>query len=201
MATKGGLVIDPGDEIGKLLDKVQELEKPRRTLENAVMRGLSYNAAVRLVPLVERAVNSSPAPQARGVASTVRAKRDRMIVVRVGAVKPALSGFRGRGGGRAKSSWSTTVAYGVALGPQSHSVSVSSFQRRPRGRSRRGGRYTVRAHTRSYGNPYRVGRRGNQSDPFSGYMSGYRERIVEQAGEEYADIILEVMRRNGWPID
>lgn len=201
MATKGGLALQlDTDPIGDLLEKVQELEKPKRTLENAVMRGLSYQAAVRLVPLVERAVNSSPAPQARGVAATVRAKRDRMIVVRVGATKPALSGFRGRGGGKAKSTWNATVAYGVALGPQAHGVRVSAHQRRPKGRKRRGGRYSVQAHSRSYGNPYRVGRRGNQSDPFSGYMSGYRERIVEQAGEEYADIILEVMRRNGWPI-
>lgn len=201
MATKGGLALElETDPIDDLLEKLQELEKPRRTLENAFVRGLSYQAASRLVPLVERAVRSSPAPQAGGVASTVRAKRDRMIVVRVGATKPALSGFRGRGGGKAKSSWSATVAYGVALGPDAHGVRVSTHQRRPRGRKRRGGRYTVQAHSRAYGNPYRVGRRGNSEDPFSGYLSGWKERIMEQAGEEYSDIILQVMERNGWPV-
>ena len=58
----------------------------------------------------------------------------------------------------------------------------------------------VASHTRAYGNTYRVPRRGSAGDPFSGYMSGWKERIVDQAREEYRDIILDVMRRLGWGI-
>ncbi len=194
---KTSLQFDPGREsINDFLERLQELEKPKRTLENSVMRGLSYQAATRLEPLVKRAVMSSPAPQARGVAASVRAKRDRMIVVTVGKVRPSLSGFKGRGSGK----YGPTVAYGVALGPNAHSVRVSSYRRKQSRGRRRSPWMNVSGHTRAYGNPYRVGRRGSSGDPFSGYMAGYRQQIIEQAAEEYADIVIEMVRRNGWPV-
>ena len=78
-----------------------------------IARDLSRNAAERLVPLVQRAVLSSPAPQARAVAATVRSKRDRTIVVQAGVTNPALSGWKRSASGKV---WRGSVAWGVAVG-------------------------------------------------------------------------------------
>lgn len=123
-----------------------------------------------------------------------------MIVVQVGATNPPLSGWKRSGRGK---QWRGSVAWGVAVGGWS-SQGQDVAGGRVKGHRRGGSRVAAhqrRGHRRQQGNVYRVGRRGGPPDPFSGFMSGYKERIVEQASEEYADIILEIVRRNGWPVE
>ena len=66
--------------------------------------------------------------------------------------------------------------------------------------------YRRGAHARAGGgraatNVYRIGRRGTSGDPFGGYLSGARQQIIDQATEDYRDIVIEVCRRNRWPIE
>lgn len=189
--------------------RLNELGKGRKVIENSVMRDLSYSAARRLEPVVAAGIRRSPAPQAGAVAATVRAKRDRMIVVRAGATNPRLSGFKRSG---MNSVWRGSVAWGVAVGPgpRRGRVSGASVKRHRVNAYRRRGvpvRRTMRAAhqraggTRAAANVYRVGRTGGPPDPFTGYLSGVRTQVIDQARREYADIVLQVVRRNGWPID
>lgn len=82
---------------------------------NGLIRDRATAIAQTLVPEVRDAVRASPAPQAAKVAATVRAKRDRIPVVKVGATQPKLSGFRGRKPNKARHKGS--VAWGVERGP------------------------------------------------------------------------------------
>jgi hypothetical protein len=200
--------LDRPDSLNDVLRRLTDLGKGRKVIENSIMRDMSHSAAQRLVPVVQAGIRSSPAPQAAAVAGTVRSKRDRMIVVRAGATNPKLSGWKRNSRNKL---WRGSVAWGVAVGPWARPVSVdggSVKAHRVSGHSRRGVR--VKSYRRGAGsrsgyqrgatNYYRVGRSGNADDPFSGYLSGVRDKVEAQAIEEYADIILEVVRRNGWPI-
>ena len=55
---------------------------------NYLIRNESLRIAETMVPDVSAAVRASPAPQAGKVAATVRAKRDRIPVVKIGATQP-----------------------------------------------------------------------------------------------------------------
>ena len=195
--------LDRPDSLNDVLRRLTDLGKGRKVIENSIMRDMSHSAAQRLVPTVEAAIRRSPAPQAAAVAGTVRAKRDRMIVVQAGATNPKLSGFKRNSKNKF---WRGSIAWGVAVGPGPRRSPFNPAQvKRHRVRPARGKSYMRSAHPRAGGtrpttNVYRVGRSGSQSDPFSGYLSGMKDTVVEQAAVEYADIILEVVRRNGWPI-
>lgn len=184
------------DDFRRSLD---QLGKSERTIENAIARDLSTSAAERIRPMVARAVRTSPAPQAAALAETARSKRDRMIVVTVGATNPRLSGWRRSS---ANKKWRGSLAYGVALGgPGSTSQQVAGHRRKAHRRAgTRIASTQVSGHTRRQGNIYRIARRGNPSDPFSGWLAGHRESVIDAAKQEYADIILELARRNGWQI-
>jgi len=175
MGSRTSLQFDPGRQsINDFLRQLDDLGKPQRTLGNSIVRGLSYTAAQRLVPLVQRGVASSPAPQAAALSRTVRAKRDRMIVIRVGATNPRLSGFRrgqGRGTTRSGGGYKGALAWGVEKGNY------------PGTRDE-----------------YGIARRGSPGDLTSGHGVGrVSDQLLEQAGRAYADIIIEVVRRNGFP--
>jgi hypothetical protein len=84
-----------------------------------------------LIPGLKRGAAASGVPIAPAMADTARAKADRIVTVRIGAVNPKLSGFRPgvgakkagqlatRKGGHTKSSQSyrTTLAWGSDRGP------------------------------------------------------------------------------------
>jgi hypothetical protein len=86
-----------------------------------------------LIPGLKRGAAASGVPIAPAMADTIKAKADRIVTVRVGAVNPKLSGFRSgvgavkaaqlatRKGGHSKSSQSyrTTLAWGSDRGPYS----------------------------------------------------------------------------------
>jgi hypothetical protein len=114
---------------------------------NYLIRNEALRIAETMVPDVSAAVRASPAPQAAKVSATVRAKRDRIPVVKIGATQPKLSGFRGRKPNKARHKGS--VAWGVERGP---------------GGGHRSGRganfYKVPRNTGGYGIGPRMGRIG-----------------------------------------
>ena len=210
MAPRQGLRfdLDGPDSLYDVMRKLTELGKGRKVIENAVMRDLSGQAAERLKPIVEAGIRRSPAPQAEALAATVRTKRDRMIVLRVGATNPKLSGMRRSAGNK---QWRGSLAWGVAVGPGPRRAPFDSAKvkaHRVAAHSRDGAtvrKYRRQAHSRAGGNRaptnvYGVARSGNDSDPFSGYLSGMRDKLEKATISEYADIVIEVCRRNGWPI-
>lgn len=82
---------------------LEEVLKPLRGMAaakdiNRDLRQFSKLIAADIVPLVERGVDASQAPQARDMSKTVRVHSDRVPVVVVGKVNPRFeSGFRRRG--------------------------------------------------------------------------------------------------------
>ena len=104
---------------------------PRRLAANREMRAAAQAIGRDLlIPQMKRTARSSPTKIARAMAETARAKSDRLIMVQVGGVNPALSGFRRgvgvkRANGRSSSSgrdassrtFRTTLAWGSEFGP------------------------------------------------------------------------------------
>lgn len=102
-----------------------------RRMANSEMRKAAKAIANEvLIPQIHRAARSSPHPDfARAMANTARAKSDRYVTVAVGAVNPALSGFKrgvgakkakgtyGGGRDRASNNYRTTLAWGSEFGP------------------------------------------------------------------------------------
>ena len=107
-------------EDGYLKEKSKNLRRYTRILANDT-----------LIPGLKKGAAASGVPIAPAMADTIRAKADRIVTVRVGAVNPKLSGFRSgvgskkagqlatRKGGSSKSSQSyrTTLAWGSDKGP------------------------------------------------------------------------------------
>lgn len=199
MSSRSAVTFDlsAADGWAAFLRRVDELPRDSRTTYNFIARELSQAAAARLQPLFARAIRSSPAPQAAAVAATVRAKRDRMIVVTAGTVNPGLSGWRRSPRGK---SWRGSVAWGVALGgPGRTGQQVKGGK--VKGHRRAGARVTTHqraGHGRRQGNVYRVARRGGPPDPFAGYLSGHRDRLVDAAADAYGEILVDSARARGW---
>jgi hypothetical protein len=104
------------DECLKLLNEAQRNVRGMGGYSpNYDIRGRAQQVAAKMLPDIKRAIGGSPAPQAAGVAGTARAKRDRIPVVRIGAVNPKLSGFRKRRASNRRGKGS--VAWGVERGP------------------------------------------------------------------------------------
>jgi len=104
---------------------------PRRTAANREMRAAARSIAQDLlIPQMKRTARVSRTRIAPAMAETARAKSDRLIMVQVGGVNPALRGFRrGVGGKRAKGraasgrdassrTFRTTLAWGSEFGPK-----------------------------------------------------------------------------------
>lgn len=104
---------------------------PRRTAANREMRAAAKSIAQDLlIPQMKRTARVSRTRIAPAMAETARAKSDRLIMVQVGGVNPALSGFR-RGVGRKRAkgqaasgrdassrTFRTTLAWGSEFGPK-----------------------------------------------------------------------------------
>lgn len=103
------------DGLQSCLDRFQTLEGELRRQANGDLREVAVGVAREMVPVVSRIVASGGAPQSGKVADTVRAKKDRKPLVRVGAVNPKLSGFGRSRAGNARHKGS--VAFGVEYGP------------------------------------------------------------------------------------
>lgn len=105
-----------------------------RTAANREMRQAAKGIAQDLlIPQIKRTARSSPVKISRAMAETARAKSDRMVMVQVGGVNPALRGFR-RGIGQTRAdkqgrqtsskrgatsrTFRTTLAWGSEFGPK-----------------------------------------------------------------------------------
>lgn len=104
---------------------------PRRTAANREMRDAAKGIAQSLlIPQMKRTARVSRTRIAPAMAETARAKSDRLVMVQVGGVNPALRGFRrGVGAKRAKGrassgrdassrTFRTTLAWGSEFGPK-----------------------------------------------------------------------------------
>lgn len=90
-------------------------------------QGTKKIASDVLIPALKMSARASGVPIAPKMADTMRARTDRIVTVRVGAVNPKLSGFKkGVGGGRVRrrgnqsassQSYRTTLAWGSERGP------------------------------------------------------------------------------------
>ena len=98
-----------------VLRRFTEFSRRLDGLPNRELRDEAGAIAAQMEGPVREAMAGSRAPQAAKVAATVRAKRDRIPVVRIGATIPKLSGMR-RGKPNLKSH-KGSVAWGVDQGP------------------------------------------------------------------------------------
>ena len=96
---------------------VTALKGPAFKQVNNALRSEAYQIAQSLVPDVERAVRLSRAPQATAMAKTIRAKRDRVPLLSIGAVNPKFrSGFTRRGSTVTSRQRRGAIAHGVVYG-------------------------------------------------------------------------------------
>ena len=118
MAKTGNYAVEL-ENLDTVLQLLNEAQRNMRGMggysPNYDIRGQAQQVAAKMLPDIKRALGGAPAPQAAGVAGTARAKRDRIPVVRVGAVNPKLSGFRKRRASNRLGKGS--VAWGVERGP------------------------------------------------------------------------------------
>ena len=86
----------------------EDLNEARKEIRTA-----SKQIAERhLIPELKASAGSSPVPIASRMADTARARSDRVVFVKVGAVNPRLSGFR-----RGQAKYRTGMAWGSERGP------------------------------------------------------------------------------------
>lgn len=135
---------------------------------NRDARALAWQVATGMEPVVRQAIAGAPAPQADKVSATVRAKRDRVPIVRIGATIPKLSGMRKRGQDRRRHKGS--IAWGVEYGPL-------------------GGHRSGPGQGRNF---YKVNRSGR------GYAIGRQSaRLTMKARAEYEAGLVDILRRYG----
>jgi hypothetical protein len=130
MASRSGAAsfdIHGVDEVRRLMTRIarEDLNPAKRDLR----QGTKKIAQEVLIPALKMSALASGVPIAPKMADTMRARTDRIINVRVGAVNPRLSGFRKgvgvqrapmrRRGNAAASSqgYRTTLAWGSERGP------------------------------------------------------------------------------------
>ena len=123
------------EALGKFADELVWDDKgglvPRRLAANREMRTAAKDIGQSLlIPQMKRTARTAPTRIARAMAETARAKSDRLIMVQVGGVNPALRGFK-RGVGKKKGkgttggagrdatsrTFRTTLAWGSEFGP------------------------------------------------------------------------------------
>lgn len=116
---------------------VTALKGPAFRQVNNALRSEAYLIAQSLVPDVERAVRLSRAPQATAMVKTVRAKRDRVPVLSIGAVNPKFrSGFTRRGSTVSSKKRRGAIAHGVVYGTKGgHLKGGGDYYRIPRDES------------------------------------------------------------------
>ena len=111
MANNTRVTVSGVREVQAVLDQIAKvnLNMAKRELRDGTQRIAQRD----LIPELKRGAASSGVPIAARIADTSRARKDRLIIVKVGAVNPKLSGFK-RGQGKYK----TTVALGSNYGPK-----------------------------------------------------------------------------------
>lgn len=161
----------PVEVIG-LVELVAELKGPMFRDINNQLRYEALDIAEDLVPVVQGIVRDSGAPQAAAFVPTVRAKRDRVPVVAVGAINPRLRKFTRRGAGPAASRQRRgSMAHGILFGPKGGHRKTSADE-----------------------NYYRLPRR-------DGYLAGALAEhgaITRRAVDLYLEAYVHVLRSNGW---
>ena len=145
------------------------LKGPAFKAVNRELRGEAKQIAQDLLPLVQAAVQRSGAPQAAQVAAASRAVSDRKPTIVIGKNRPAVSGFKRRGGNTKAAR--VQVAHGVVYGPL-------------------GGRRDTRPHE----NYYRHGRNPS-GGPVKAAMGS---QIMARAEVLYLAAYMDVLRRNGF---
>lgn len=107
-------------QVTGLKDLVREMRGRRFSDVNFALREMATGIARELEPQVSDALRRSPAPQAKAMANTVRAKRDRIPVIVVGRVNPKFTthkfGHKGESAAQRKLRRGS-LAHGVVYGP------------------------------------------------------------------------------------
>lgn len=145
------------------------LRGPTFKAVNRELRGEAKAIAQALLPDVQAAVRQSGAPQADKVAAASRAISDRKPTIVVGKNRPAISGFKRRGGNTKSSR--VQVAHGVVYGPA-------------------GGRRDTKVRE----NYYSIQRNG-AGGPLRAAMN---HQLLARAEVLYLKAYMEVLRRNGF---
>lgn len=141
---------------------------------NNELRVEAFLIAEKLVPTVQGVVARSGAPQSAAFVETVRAKRDRVPLVAIGAINPKFgTKFTQRGAANSKARRGS-MAHGILFGPK-------GGQRR----------------TAVDENYYEVPRR----DQYLTQALSENGVIVRHATNLYLEAYLRVLRRHGWGAD
>lgn len=155
---------------------------------NKALRPEAYAIAEKLVPMVKTIVRESGAPQSGAFVDTVKAKRDRLPLVAIGAVNPKFTNaakrrgntakFTRRGSGpEASRARRGAMAHGILFGPKGG--------HRPREHGATGQNF--------YGIPRREGYLARALDEFG--------VITRHASALYLESYLRVLRVHGWGSD
>lgn len=104
--------------VDECLRSFQSLEKELRKTANGELRRASKDIAQRrVIPALSGWAATAPQPSlAADIARTARARSDREVSVRLGSIKPGISGFQQRSMKRKKQNWAN-VAWGSESGP------------------------------------------------------------------------------------
>lgn len=152
---------------------------------NKALRPEAYLIAQGLVPMVELIVRESGAAQSKAFESTVKAKRDRLPLVAIGAINPKFTNaakrrgntakFTRRGSGpEASRARRGSMAHGILFGPKGG--------HRPREHGATGQNF--------YGIPRREDYLNSALDEFG--------VVTRHASALYLESYLRVLRTHGW---
>jgi len=110
MAAAGSSVTWDNIEIVQLiLNRISDDLRPEARKE--LRKGTQQIAQNLVIPVLQQSAATSGVPIAPAMAATSRARADRVVFVKVGAVNPRLSGFK-----RGQSKYRTGMAWGSELG-------------------------------------------------------------------------------------
>jgi len=180
MATTGANIETRG-----LTELVTALKGPVFKDVNNALRAEAGDIAKAIIPIVQRIVAESPAPQAQGFVNTVRVKRDRVPCVAIGAVNPKFSkSFTRKGAG--------PVASKNRRGAMAHGIMYGS----------KGGRKPKATSTGKLGwamdeNYYKIPR--NDEPPLERAV-GTDGLIIVLVEAQYRDRYLKVLHAHGFPV-
>ena len=167
MATTGASL-----EVVGLTELVADLKGPMFRSINNQLRVEAELIARKLVPTVQAVVRNSAAPQAPAFVGTVRAKRDRVPLIAIGAINPKFqnSKFTRRGAGDSKARRGS-MAHGILFGPKGGKKSTPMSE-----------------------NYYRIPR---NEDALADALSEYGV-VTRHATNLYLEAFIRVLRTNGW---
>lgn len=155
---------------------VSALKGPAFRQVNEALRGEAMRIATTLIPEVEKAISLSSAPQAPAMKGTVRARRDRVPVLSIGATNPKFRNRQGRKPPFTRSG-SGALAAKLRRGAIAHGIVYGTKGGHPRG----GGDYYQIPRDESGGPVGRYISRGAAFDKAAdAYFEAYRRVLAEQ---------------------